>query len=282
MKKSITLRAFPRTMDTQHRLELALMAGYDGVEINLEPGEEYSLDSEEDVLYSLREQVESLNLQVSSVYNRQQWYYPITSQDKKIRQRGQEIIETLTKAAYLLGAEAILVVPGAVDNGIFVDPPEITPYDVAYKNALITLKNIVENVGEKFKVTLAIENVWNKFLLSPLEFSHFVDEVGSPWVGVYFDVGNVLRSGFPEHWIPLLGKRIKRVHIKDFRTSIDNIRGFVNLLEGDVNWPAVKEALLGINYDSWITAEVLPAYKYYSERIIYETSASIDAIFGKT
>jgi L-ribulose-5-phosphate 3-epimerase len=282
MKKSITLRAFPRYMDTQHRLQLALMAGYDGVEINLEPGEEYSLDSDEDQLNSLREQIESLNLKVSSVYNRQQWYYPISSQDKNIRQRGQEIIESLTKAASLLGADAILVVPGAVDNGIFVDPPEITSYDVAYQNALITLKNVVENVGEKYKVTLAIENVWNKFLLSPLEFAHFVDEVGSTWIGVYFDVGNVLRTGFPEHWIPLLGKRIKRVHVKDFRKSVDNIRGFVNLLEGDVNWPAVKEALQGINYDSWITAEVLPTYQYHSERLIYETSASMDAIFGIT
>src|SRR5690606_34875711 len=125
---------------------------------------------------------------------------------------------------------------------------------------------------------LLVENVWNKFLLSPLEMARFVDDLDSPLAGVYFDVGNILRTGFPEHWIEILGARIKRVHFKDFRLAVDTLGGFVGLLEGDVNWPAVVQALRRIGYDSWVTAEVLPAYHYHGEQLVHETSMKMDAI----
>lgn len=265
-------------MSTRSRVELARAAGYEGIEINLEPGEEYTLDSSESELTSLRRYIEDHGMQVSSVYNRQQWLYPITSQNLPTRQRGQAIIESLVRIAPILGTDAVLVVPGAVDNSLFAPQPEIVPYDIAYQNAQASLGNIAHKVAERQQVYLAVENVWNKFLLSPLELARFVDEIESPWVGVYFDVGNVLRTGFPEHWIPILGQRLKRVHFKDFRLAADTVSGFVNLLEGDVNWPAVSEALTVAQYDSWVTAEVLPAYHYYGERLIYETSASLKAI----
>jgi hexulose-6-phosphate isomerase len=110
--------------------------------------------------------------------------------------------------------------------------------------------------------------------------ARFVDEIASPWAGVYFDVGNVLRTGFPEHWIPILGDRIRRVHFKDFRLAVDNLGGFVGLLQGDVDWPAVRGALVGIGYTGWVTGEVLPPYKFYGERLIHETSAGMDAILA--
>lgn len=281
MRKSITLRAFPPGMSTLERVELARRAGYAGVEVNLEPAEEYTLESDEGELASLRREIETRGLCVSAVYSREQWKYPITSQNPESRQRGRAIIEHLAWAATVLGTDAVLVVPGAVDNGLFVDPPDIVPYDVAYRNAQETLREIAKGLEGKYQVYLAIENVWGKFLLSPLELARFVDEVESPVAGVYFDVGNVLRTGFPEHWIPILGQRIKRVHFKDFRLSVGNLGGFVNLLEGDVNWPAVRDALRSIGYSSWITAEVLPAYRYHSERLVYETSESIEAIVGE-
>lgn len=278
MQKSITLRAFPPTMNTLERVELARRAGYQGVEVNLEPAEEYTLHSEERDLSRLRKEIEARGMSVSAVYSREQWKCPITSQSPETRKQGEWIIERLAWAANVLGTDAVLVVPGAVDNGIFVDPPEIVPYDVAYGNAQTTLREIAHKMSEQYSVYLAIENVWGKFLLSPLELAAFVDGIGSRWVGVYFDVGNVLRTGFPEHWIPILGSRIKRVHFKDFRQSIGNLHGFVNLLEGDVNWPAVRDALASIHYDSWVTAEVLPTYRYHSERLVQETSLSIDTI----
>lgn len=280
MRKSITLRAFPSHMDTLARVRLAQSAGFEGIELNLEPSEEYTLDCTENELKSLLREVQALGMSISSVYSRQQWLHPITSRDRATRGLGQAIVERLAWACSIVGTDAVLVVPGAVDNSVFAPQPEIVPYQLAYERSQAALREMASKVGERYGVYLAVENVWNKFLLSPLELARFVDEIDSPWVGVYFDVGNVLRTGFPEHWIPILGTRIKRVHFKDFRLSVDNTGGFVGLLEGDVNWPAVREALYAIEYSSWVTAEVLPAYRHHGERLIYDTSASMDAILG--
>lgn len=278
MLKGITLRAFPSQMRTIDRIKLAHEAGYHGIELNLEHGEEYTLNSDAEELKSLRKIVERYGMQICSVYSRQQWHFPMTSQNPNTRQKFKDIIEGLAQAAATVGADTILVVPGGVDNSLFSSDPEIVPYDVAYLNARAVMEELSHTVGEHYQIHLAVENVWNKFLLSPLEFSRFIDEINSQWVGIYFDVGNVLRTGFPEHWIPILGHRIRRIHFKDFRLSVDNLGGFVNLLAGDVNWPAVAESIRKIGYDSWITAEVLPPYRYHNERLIFETSASIDAI----
>ncbi|RPJ45010.1 MAG: sugar phosphate isomerase/epimerase, partial [Chloroflexi bacterium] len=107
-------------------------------------------------------------------------------------------------------------------------------------------------------VTICIENVWNKFLLSPLEMKGFIDSFGSPCVGSYFDVGNVLLTGYPDQWIRILGPRIRRVHIKDFKKSVGTAAGFCDLLEGDVDFDAVKKALSGIQYSGYVTAEIIP------------------------
>jgi hexulose-6-phosphate isomerase len=267
-------------MKTLERVEMARRAGYQGVEVNLEPAEEYTLDSSERELAALRKEIEARGMVVSAVYCREQWRYPISSQDAGRREQGRRIIEQLVKAAPILGTDAVLVVPGVVDNSVFVDPPEVIPYDIAYSTALSVIGELARTVCEQHQVCMALENVWGKFLLSPLEFASFIDAAQSRWVGAYFDVGNVLRTGYPEHWIPILGQRIKRVHFKDFRQSVGNLQGFVNLLEGDVNWPAVRGALEGIGYDSWVTAEVLPAYRFHGEQLVRETSASIDAILG--
>lgn len=280
MRKAITLRAFPRHMDTLSRVRLARDAGYDGVEINLEPDGEYTLEIGPDALCTLRREIEALGMCVSSVYSRQQWHHPITSDNPETRARGKEIIRTLARAAGHLGSEAVLIVPGAVDNSFFAPEPEYVRYDHAYERALGILREVAGEIAPDQDVFLAVENVWNKFLLSPLEFARFIDEINDQSVGVYFDVGNVLRIGFPEHWIRILGQRIRRVHFKDFRLTVDNAHGFVTLLEGDVNWPAVSAALRDIGYDSWVAAEVLPAYRYHGEQLIYETSRKIDAILG--
>ena len=129
--------------------------------------------------------------------------------------------------------------------------------------------------------SLAAENCPGKFLITPLEFARFLDEIESEWVSAYFDIGNALWYGCPEHWIPVLGSRVWRVHVKDNRLMGGGTVAPAPLLAGDVNWPAVREALAAIRYDSWLTAEVIPGYRYHGERLIYETSASMDAIFGR-
>jgi hexulose-6-phosphate isomerase len=155
-----------------------------------------------------------------------------------------------------LGTDAYLFVPGAVDV-FFLPDAEVVPYDVCYQRASEALRQILP-AAEETGVAICIENVWNRFLLSPLEMRDFIDSFGSAMVGAYFDVGNVLLTGYPEHWIRILGERIKRVHVKDFKRSAGTAEGFVNLLEGDVNFETVKEALADVGYDGYVTAELLP------------------------
>ena len=118
-------------------------------------------------------------------------------------------------------------------------------------------------------------------MLSPLEMRDFIDVIDSSYIGSYLDVGNIISSGFPEHWIRILGKRIKKVHLKDYKKNPGGLNCFVDLLSGDVNWPEVIKAFKEIEYDSWFTAEMLPPYKYYPDQIIYNTSAAMDQILGR-
>ncbi len=217
---------------------------------------------------------------VSTVYDREQWHYPMTSRDPLVRARCAGIITALAHAATVLGADGVLVMPGSVDNRALAPQPEIVPYDVAYSNALAVLREVASAAGERYGVALAAENCPSKFLVSPLEFARFLDEVGSPWVRACFDTGNALAYGFPEHWIPILGPRIDRVHLKDNRVTADGAVLPTPLLAGSVDWPQVRAALAGIEYDGWLTAEVFPHYGFHPERLIFDTSAAMDAIFG--
>ena len=158
------------------------------------------------------------------------------------------------------------MVPGAVK--VAFDPDsELVEYDVAYERALEALTELAP-YAEQLKVAIGVENVWNKFLLSPMEMAEFIDKVGSDYVGSYFDVGNVLYIGYPEHWIKVLAGRIKKVHLKDYRVEAGGLHGFVDLLAGEVNWPAVMQQFEKIGYDGWVSAEMIPPYTYYPEAII--------------
>ena len=177
-----------------------------------------------------------------------------------------------------LGCDTILVVPGAVE--VAFDPGEVVEYDVAYDRALSALRELAP-VAESLNVSIGVENVWNRFFLSPMEMADFIDKVGNEWVGAYFDVGNVLFSGYPEHWIKILNKRIKKVHFKDYRRAAGDLHGFVDILAGEVNWPAVMDQLAKIGYDNWVSAEMLPPYTHYPEAIVYNTSLAMDKILGR-
>jgi L-ribulose-5-phosphate 3-epimerase len=280
MLKALTLRMFPDQMTTLRRLDLAQAAGFDGVEVNLEPWQEYSLATPERDLAHLRAEIETRGLRVSTVYDREQWHYPMSSANPAVRERCQIIVERLAQAAVTLGADAVLVMPGATDNSALAPQPEMVPYALAFENSLSVLRRLAHTAGEKYGVHLALENCPGKFLVSPLEFARFIDAVESPWVGACFDTGTAQWYGFPEHWIPVLGGRITRVHLKDNRLLGSGAVVSTPLLAGDVNWPAVREALTALRYDAWVTAEVFPPYRHHPERLIQDTSAAIDAIFG--
>jgi hexulose-6-phosphate isomerase len=178
-----------------------------------------------------------------------------------------------------LGCDSTLVIPGCVCAD-FVDPNRIVDYETAYERSLEAFLSL-KSEAEALQVNIGLENVWNKFLLSPMEMRDFIDKIGSPYVGSYLDIGNIVANGYPEHWIKTLGKRIKKVHFKDYRREAGALYGFVDLLAGDVNYPAVTEALASVGYDGWVTAEMIPNYKYYTEAIIYNTSYSMDKILGR-
>jgi L-ribulose-5-phosphate 3-epimerase len=197
-----------------------------------------------------------IGIKISSVASGESWTSSPTSNDPGVRKKIVEFTQKSLQITNWLGVDAYLYVPGAVDV-FFMPGGEVVPYDVCYARAKASIQELIP-VAEKLGVSICIENVWNKFLLSPLEMKEFIDGFVSKYVGSYFDVGNVLLTGYPDDWIRILGARIKRVHIKDYKISVGSAAGFCDLLEGDVNFAGVKKALADIQYDGYVTAEILP------------------------
>lgn len=247
MKIGVNRWTMPGAWSLSECFEAAKKAGFDTIEINVGETGELTPDTTEADARRIADLATQVGIGLSSLSSGLGWSWPLTDADPAKRARAQEIVAKSLRIASWLGVDAFLCVPGVVT-------PEVS-YDVAYARAQEALRSLVP-VAEECRVVIAVENVWNKFLLSPLEMARFVDELGSPWVQVYFDVGNVLVSGYPQHWIRILGKRIKKVHVKDFRSGIGNIHGFANLLQGDVPWAEVRRALAEVGYDDVVTAEV--------------------------
>lgn len=201
-------------------------------------------------------EAKKIGIEISSVASGESWFISPTASDAKVRKQIIDFTKKALQVTKWLGTDAYLFVPGAVDV-FFLPDAEVIPYDVCYKRAVEAVGKLVET-AEKVGVTIGIENVWNKFLLSPLEMRCFIDSFQSKHIGAYFDVGNVILTGYPAQWIKILGKRIKRVHIKDFKKSVGTVEGFVDLLEGDVDFAAVKKALAAIGYKGYVTAEMIP------------------------
>ena len=278
MKKGINIWSFPEGTLTES-FRLAKDAGFEGVEVALAKDGEIALDTKEKDLLAIRKTAEDMGLSLYSVSTGLFWDYWLTADDKTERETAKDIVRRELETAKVLGADTVLVLPGCV-NAEFADPSKIVDYGTAYERSLDAFLELKED-AERLGVAIGLENVWNKFLLSPVEMRDFIDKIGSEYVGSYFDVGNVLYAGYPEHWVRLLGNRIKKVHFKDYRTAAGGLHGFVDLLAGDVNYPAVVKALSDVGYDGWVSAEMIPNYKYHTEAIIYNTSLAMDKILGR-
>ncbi|MDD3927718.1 MAG: sugar phosphate isomerase/epimerase [bacterium] len=265
MIKSTTLRVFPSDWDWRRCLPEASSAGYQGVEINFDG--RLGLDCSIEELSEIRQSAQDNGVKVVSVYSRQQWLTPISSRNPEKSRRGAEAIRQLIRIAALLEAEMVLVIPGVVSNAILSQEEEIVPYDEVYDRSSEILSALAGDAAEQ-GVVLALENVPGKFLLSPLEMRAFIDCIGSPAAAAYLDIPNCIHNhGYPEHWIAILGHRIKNVHLKDYRTACPGMSGFVDIFEGDVDWSAVCRALADISYTGPLTSEVLPAYRHHPERL---------------
>lgn len=278
MKKGINFWSFPDGTPLRKAAELAASAGFDGIEYCMAESGELGLQATDAEIVSVKKMTEELGLEISSLASWVPWEHSLTSDNPEHREIARDVIKRLINAGAILGVDTVLVVPGYVGVD-FVPGSEVCRYDEVYERSQEAIASL-EPVARKHGVVMGIENVWNKFLLSPLEFRSFIDSFDSEFVGAYFDVGNVLLTGYPDQWIRILGKRIKKVHFKDYRREPGGFGSFVDLLAGDVDYPAVMEALREVGYDGYCNAEMMPPYKHYPEQIIYNTSATMSRIFS--
>ena len=275
MKKSINIWSFVGKTNRE-AMKLAKEAGFEGIELALGADGEISMTSSDEELLSIKAYAEELGLKLPSLSCGLCWDNSLTSDDPAERQRAFDVIVRQIHCAKVLGCETILIIPGTVSVE-FAPHLGTIDYDVAYDRALEAVKKLAP-IAEEAGVELGLENVWNLFLLSPLEFRDFIDKVGSKNVGIYLDTGNMCITGYPEQWIKILGNRIKKVHFKDYRRNPGGLNAMVDLLAGDVNWPAVMAAFKAVGYDGWAAGEMIPQYTYAADQIIYNTSASMDRI----
>ena len=240
LKKGIMWGSIGFGQTILEKFQAAKDAGFDGVEVMSH------LDRNE----VLRAR-DATGLPIPSVCNEMHWKLPLSDPDPAIREQGIAALKVALEDAAAYGADTVLLVPGRVS--------ETVSYDECWNRVVEGVKKVIP-MAIDLKVKIGIENVWNNFLISPMEAASFVDQFRTPFVGFYFDCGNVLVYGWPEQWIKILGKRIAKVHIKEFSRKIADKQGKsagfgVKLQEGDVNWPAVMKSLDDIGYSGWTTIE---------------------------
>jgi L-ribulose-5-phosphate 3-epimerase len=261
LKKAVYVSMLPKELGYLERFQMALDVGFEGIEIGTV--------TDAAVAAEIAEASKKTGLKIHSVMNADHWRYPLSSADPEVVTKSVAGMEASLRNAKLWGADAVLLVPAVVNAEI--------SYKDAWTRSQKVIKERILPLAQELKVIIGMEEVWNKFLLSPLEMARYVDEFTSPWVKAYLDVGNMLFYGFPQDWIRTLGKRIVRVHVKDFK--LDRGKGqfsWKNLGEGDVDWPEVRKALGEVGYEGWITTEINGGDAAYLKDVV----ARLDRIFA--
>jgi L-ribulose-5-phosphate 3-epimerase len=240
IKKGLVFNMLPETLSYAERFKLARETGFEVVQALTEPDQHKAEE--------IKKAAESAGIRIDSVMNMDHWKYPLSSSDAAVVDKSLAGMRTSLHNAKLWGADAVLLVPAVLD-------PK-TSYRDAWSRSQNEIRKLLP-LAEELKVVIAIEEVWNRFLLSPLEMATYIDEFKSPWIKAWFDVGNVVLYGYPQDWIRTLGPRIFKVHLKDFKRGKDSY-AWVNLGEGDIDWAAVREAFAAVNYTGSAVVE-LPA-----------------------
>jgi L-ribulose-5-phosphate 3-epimerase len=241
IKKAVLLSMLPKELGFRERFQLAKDVGFEGIEIGT-----VSDPKEAD---EIKDASQKTGLFVHSVMNAEHWRSPLSSADPAVVAKSVTGMETSLRNAKLWGASVVLLVPAVVN-------PE-TGYHDAWTRSQKVIRERILPLATELKVIVGIEEVWNKFLLSPLELNKYVDEFASPWVRAYVDVGNMVFYGYPQDWIRTVGKRTVRLHLKDFK--LDRPNGtfqWKNLGEGDIDWPEVRKSLADVGYEGWATVEL--------------------------
>jgi L-ribulose-5-phosphate 3-epimerase len=281
--KSINYWSYPGglegTLALPEFFKLAKSHGYEAIEVCIGSSGVLSFEANREQCEKILEQAREAGVKIASVASGIYWEFSLASASSTDRAKALEALKKMAQITGWLGCRTLLTIPGAVD--IFFQPSfETQPYDAVLDRAREGLAAALP-AAENANIVFGIENVWNKFLLSPTEMAAFIDSFNSPHVGAYVDVANILPYGYPEQWLRILGKRVAGIHFKDFRRAVGTIEGFVDLLEGDVNWPEVMMAIGEIGYEGPVVGEMLPLYRHYPEARCAITSIAMDHILGR-
>src|SRR5215469_16234568 len=245
LTKGLVFDMLPEKLSLGDRFKLARDTGFEIVQAPTEP----DIHKAEEI----KKAADAASMRIDSVMNMDHWKYPLSSADSAVVEKSLTGMRTSLHNAKLWGADAVLLVPAVVN-------PE-TSYRDAWARSQAQIRKLIP-LAEELKITIAIEEVWNKFLLSPLEMTTYIDEFRSPWIEAWFDVANVMFYGYPQDWIRTLGKRIVKVHLKDFKRK-ESGYSWVNLGDGDVDWSAVRQAFAEVGYAGSATVELEPGDEAY-------------------
>jgi len=230
IKKGVWMEMLPASLNYAERFKMARDVGFEVIQAPTEPDERKAEE--------IKKAAEGAKIRIDSVMNMDHWKYPLSSADPAVVEKSLAGMRTSMRNAKLWGCDAVLLVPAVLD-------PK-TSYRDAWTRSQKQIRTLLP-MAEELKVVIALEEVWNKFLLSPVEMARYIEEFHSPWIKAWFDVGNVMFYGYPQDWIRTLGKSIYKVHLKDFKRKESGYE-WVNLGDGDVDWPAVRQAFVEIGY----------------------------------
>jgi L-ribulose-5-phosphate 3-epimerase len=238
IKKGLVMDMLPSGLSYAERFKMAREVGFEVVQAPTTP----DLHEAEEI----KKAADAANIRIDSVMNMDHWKYPLSSSDSAVVAKSMEGMRTSLHNAKLWGSDAVLLVPAVVNAQ--------TSYRDAWTRSQAQIRKLIPMAAE-LKVVIALEEVWNKFLLSPLEMAKYISEFESPWIKAWFDVGNVVLYGYPQDWIRTLGKSVYKVHLKDFKRK-ENGYAWVNLGDGDVDWAAVRQAFAEVGYAGSAIAEL--------------------------
>ncbi len=256
LKKGVVFDMLPASLSYADRFKLAREVGLEVVQAPTTPDEHQAEE--------MKRAADGVGIRIDSVMNMDHWKYPLSSSDPAVVEKSLAGMRTSLHNAKVWGSDAVLLVPAVVN-------PQ-TPYREAWARSQKEIRKLLP-LAEELKVVIAIEEVWNKFLLSPLEMASYIGEFQSPWIKAWFDVGNVVLYGYPQDWIRTLGKSVVKVHLKDFKRKEDGY-AWVNLGDGDVDWAAVRQAFADTGY----TGSVIVELKGGDEAYLRDVSSRVDRL----
>jgi len=264
--KAVEYSMLPESASIPERFQMARDAGFERIECPTTPDQSQA--------EAMKKAAEKAGIKIHSVMNMDHWKYPLSSADPTVVEKSLAGARTSLHNAHFWGADTVLIVPGVVN--------EKTSYRDAYTRSQVSIRKLIP-LAEELKVIIALEEVWNKFLLSPIEFANYIDQFKTPWVRAYFDVGNVQLYGYPADWIRTLNKRIVKLHIKDFSFrhqpgTKGTVAEWVPLLEGDIDWPAIYSALKDIEFHGTATTELPGGDEAYLKEVYKRLTEILDGM----